>query len=193
MTKATENFNPRERLESDTEGILRQFLHGVPWCVRQVERLLPDGVAVVVGDTRPDAWRQTIKTYVSSVFYGNKKYEILTRTVAPVVQYITSNDGWSATGDPYKIAYWYGVELSKELHKVSPHAAMVAMVATVELLNSFLSASKGKPHLHEQMMSKIRKSIVEERWQTDYGLYGIYFTFKGLAKADCSPVGGVAA
>ena len=183
MVGVTENFSPRERLESDAEGILRQLQKGVPWSTRCVEKLLPKEALTVAGDTRHDAWRQTVKTRVSSVFNGDRKYEILARTVAPIAHYINTNNGWSTTGDPYKLAYWYGVELAKELCKVSPYDSMVAMIATVETLNNFLIATRGRnPSLNSQMMDKIHRSIVEERWEKDFGAHGIYFTFKGLAK-----------
>jgi hypothetical protein len=182
MLLVTENFEPRKRLESDFDGIVRQLFQGVPWSVSCVEKLLPPEVLIVPNDNRVDAWRQTLKTRVSSVLQSERRYEILKRVTAPVANYLNNNGGWSHTGDPYKLAYWFGVELAKELQKISPHDAMVAMVATVELLNLFLKTSKNKPTLDEAMILKIRKSVVDGRWTQDFGEYGIYFTFKALSK-----------
>jgi hypothetical protein len=181
----TRAFTPRERLESDAEGIIRQFYMGIAWSASCVESLLPAASLTVTGDDRPDAWRRTVTTRVRALLSSTKKYEILAKSVAPIAGYFNTNGGFSKTGDPYKLAYWYGIELAKELNKVSAHDAMVALVATIELLNHFLLATKGKkPSMNREMIGKIQKSIAEERWEKDFGAYGIYFAFKSLAKAE---------
>lgn len=183
-TVSTEFFSPKERLESDGDGIIRQFVKGIPWCTSCVEKLLHPSALVVPGDNRPDAWRQSVKTRVTSFLSSPQRYEVLSRTVSPISHYITTNNGWSTTGDPYKLAYWYGVELAKELRAVSPFDGMVAMIATVETLNNFLHASNGKrPVMHSQMMDKIHRSIVRGSWESEFGAHGLYFAFKALAKS----------
>lgn len=178
-----EDFDPRKILESDAEGILRQFLKGAPWCVSVLEKLLkPESLVVVGREKELDAWRKSTTTRVCSVLYNPVlKWELMSKAAPAIDNYVTLNKGWSKTADPYKIVYWYGVEFAKELAKTSKHDAMVALIATVELLNSFLRCS-GKPTLHREMMEKLHRSIAEDRIGKEFGEHGIYFVFKSLAK-----------
>lgn len=177
---SADDFDPQQLLASDAEGILKQFHNGVPYALKQQREhcssfVKPTTLGAMTSYSEESiACINRIKAAIE-----NRKSELLQTAVAGIFGYLTSHKIKSQSGDPFKLAYWFGLTLASKLHDELDRK--VALILTTCVLDLFCETDCGH-RMPADLRAKMFMSIADGTSSADFGLLGLYFPFKVIAK-----------
>ncbi len=169
------------RLKNDTENIIRQFFQGVPYSLARHREFSPAPPRLTIADESKYSEeslacivriRSAIETY---------RDDLMRQAAADILTYLTRYSVGSKSGDPLKLAYWFGLALAAKVGQHNELDRKVVLTLTVWILDIFCFWHCEKT-LPEDMRSKLDMSISQAENKNDFGGYGIYFSFKVLSK-----------
>jgi hypothetical protein len=166
-------------LNSDIQGILDQYYFGMPLGWKVLGEFLPKIHTLSQSLVANDAKHECVNRIREVITL--QRDELLREMGTSILGYLERFRVRSDTADPFKLAYWFGLALSEKMAEINVLDSRVVLLVTVEMLDLFCY-THCKIRMPSEMKSKINVSISEGKHAEEFGLYGIYHSFKSLTK-----------
>ncbi len=171
-------------LESDAKHILGQFFYGIPWGWSRLHKLL-NVQAQTIGDDQQHRNARAIAGETIRSHIEHERDVLFKEAGTAILTYLTRYRVKSSTADPFKLAYWFGVALANRVGEKDSMAKRCVLLVMLELLDNFCEAHCGK-RFPKDMREKMDLSIAEGKHLDEYGVYGLYHSFKSVSKSHCN-------
>lgn len=170
-----------KQLQEDAENIVRQFFSGVPHALKIHRNASPPPSITTLADD--NKYKEESFSCIERIRLSieNFRAELLEQAASDILAYLTRFKIRSKSCDPLKLAYWFGLALSNKVGEHSDFDKKVVLTLTTAILNMFCEWHNGKT-LSNDLKTKLDISIAQNKNNEDFGVYGIYFTFKAIAK-----------
>lgn len=100
---------------------------------------------------------------------------LFTNTLNDILEYCKINRVYIQDFDDYKITYFMGVRLTKKTDNSE------YLISTLKILDILVKKDSNN-FIDENMIQKIILNIQANKWEDNYGKYGIYSIFKSCSK-----------
>ncbi len=175
--------NDLELLEADTKGIIEQFYYGVPRALKALREHLPNY-------SKPQLLREDLAHSDQSTECINRiqtvivdyRDELMRAATANIVAYLGRYKVKSTSADQFKLAFWFGCALAEMVGRTEDLDKKAVFVLTCSVLDLFCDTHCGK-RMAGDLRSKLDIAIAQGKNFEDFGLIGIYFSFKTLSKS----------
>jgi len=177
----TASDQDKKQLQEDVENILVQFFWGVPHALKRHRSISPPPQIHTLADDNAHREESIACINRIRIVMESHRKELVDQVASDILAYLTRYGVRSNSCDPLKFAYWFGISLSKKVGEYHDIDRKVVLTLTVWIINIFCGWHNGKT-LSEDLRKKLDISIAQNKNIDDFGDFGIYFSFKALAK-----------